>query len=126
MDMRTGDIKPIGDFVFSEFPLEVTAYTLDDSRIVRYYVEALEGGRSGGFLEVYLGNLQYGAFSPADGVSALYQAEVVGDERDVAGAREALRNVDRPNLYGQGNLPIKYIERSILSNAEFVGYFGTN
>jgi hypothetical protein len=126
VDMRTGVFAPMGAFVFSDMPLEVSTFALDDSRIVRYYIESLEGGRSGGFLNTYLGNVQYGAFAPADSISDLYQAEVVGDDRAARKAASTLRSSGLPNLYGQGNLSLEHIERSVLSNSEFVGYFGNH
>jgi hypothetical protein len=126
VDLRTGESAAMGEFVFADIPLDVNGVALDDSRIVRYYIESLEGGRVGGFVNTYLGNLQYGAFAPADGITDVYQAEVVGDELAAAEALATLRSSGLPNLYGQGNLSIEKIERSVLSNSEFVGYFGNN
>jgi hypothetical protein len=126
MDLRNGELRAMGEFVFNDMPLEVKGYTLDDSRIVRYYLENLEGGRAAGFIDTYLGNVQYGAFEPGKAVSTLYQAEVVGNDREAETALNSLRAQTKPNLYGQGSLPLKYIEQSVLSNNEFTGYFGNN
>ncbi len=126
IDLRNGEISPLGKFSFSALPLAVKSYTLDDSRIVRFYIESLEEGRSAGFLGTYLGRIQYGAFASKDAIAGLYQAEVLGDDADVGSAKVRLRQEAIPNLYGRGNLPLDQIEKSILSNSEFAGYFGAN
>ena len=126
IDLRNGEVQPLGEFSFSTLPLEITGYTLDDSRIVRFYIESLEEGRTAGFLGTYLGRIQYGAFESKNAIAGLYQAEVMGDDEDVDSAKIHLRQEEIPNLYGRGNLPLEQIEKSILSNSEYAGYFGTN
>jgi hypothetical protein len=126
VDLQNGTLSDAGEFSFADIALEVKGYTLDDSRIVRYYLEYLEGGRTSGFVNTYLGNVQYGAFAPANEISKLYQAEVTGDEQSAEDAYTQLRNQVRPNLYGRGHLPLEHIEKAVLSNNEFTGYFGNN
>lgn len=121
-----GKSTPIGKTRFTQLPRPVTEYAIDDSRIIRYYIEALEGSRDVGFLGTYLGHIQYGAFAPADSIGKLYAADVNGQTDTLQSAWSELRNTETPNLYGRGNLPLTYIEKSILSNAEFAGYFGTD
>jgi hypothetical protein len=123
VSLRNGEQRAMGEFVFNDMPLEVKGYTLDDSRIVRYYLENLEGGRTAGFIDTYLANVQYGAFAPGETITALYQAEVIGEEDSADSSLNKLRSQTKPNLYGQGNLPLEYIEKSVLSNNEFAGYF---
>jgi hypothetical protein len=126
VSLRNGEQRALGEFVFNDMPLEVKGYTLDDSRIVRYYLENLEGGRTAGFIDTYLANVQYGAFAPGEAITDLYQAEVIGDESSADASLNKLRSQTKPNLYGQGKLPLKYIEKSVLSNNEFAGYFGND
>lgn len=126
VDLLNGEVRPLGEFTFSDLPLEVSDYTLDDSPIVRFYIESLEEGRSGGILGTYFGNIQHGAFESAGAVPDLYRAEVMGDNAAANSARAQVRKETIPNLYGRGNLPLDRIEKSVLSNSEFAGYFGAN
>ena len=126
IDTTNNKKSPIGETRFIHSPYVVTAYSVDDSRIIRYYLEKLEGSRDNGFMDTYLGHIQYGAFAPADSLSDLYSAEINDQPDAVKLAREKLRNEETPNLYGRGNLPISVLEKSILSNLEFAGYFGTD
>jgi hypothetical protein len=124
--LRSGEKGAVGDFVFADIPLEAKGYTLNDSRIVRYYLENLEGGQAAGLVDTYLGNVQYGAFQSGKDITELYQAEVGGSKANAAAIYKKLREQTRPNLYGRGNLPLEHIEKSVLSSNEFTGYFGNN
>jgi hypothetical protein len=83
--LSSGEMGEIGEFVFADMPLEAKGYSLDDSHIVSYYLENLEGGQAAGLVDTYLGNVQYGAYGADEGIAGLYQAEVNGDQSSVAG-----------------------------------------
>ena len=123
VDQANGIIKPLGDFFFADFEQPLKSFAVDDSRIVRYYLEALEGSSRQGFVDTYLGSIGYGAFAPVKSITDLYQAEVVGDLVDEQAAHIRLRQQGAPNFYGQGKISLDAIERSMLSNSEFKIYF---
>ncbi len=124
VDLGGGDDPPLGEFTFSEAPAAPKAMRVDHSRSTSYYLETLETGPEGRFVDLYLGSIAYGAGGAASEIDALYRAQL--HDRDVAASQRALRESARPNLYGEGRLSLDQIEAALLTNAEFQSYFGSD
>ncbi|WP_197469912.1 hypothetical protein, partial [Oleiphilus sp. HI0117] len=55
---------------------------------------------------------------------AFYNQEVHGSDQEVLESQTQLRNSEMPNFYGEGEIGLELIEKSILTGAEFSSYFG--
>ena len=109
---------------YSEFPANPKQYLIDHSKTISYYLENLDSGNAGLFVNNYLGNIAVTAEPTSQLLVELYDAEVNGSDEDVLSAQTRLRKQEKPNLYGRGNLPIELIQKSILTGAEFSSFFG--
>jgi len=124
VDIQDQEDRPLGEFLFSDVPVPPQGFSVEDSRTIRFYVESLDPGRPGRFVDTYLGNIYYGGAEPPSIVNALYQAEIDGDTESTPRLRTELRSNLRPNLYGRGELGVEQIEASLLTISEMKGYFG--
>ncbi len=114
----------LGQFSYADYPANATAYMLDHSKTVSYYLENLESGRAGLFVNQYLGNVVYGSGAHPDLVGTFYDLEVRGEEAKAVESQELLRQSAKPNFYGQGEVGVEFVEKSLLTEAEFRQYFG--
>jgi len=109
---------------YSEFPANPKLYAVDHSKTASYYIESLDTGRTGLFVNSYLGNVSIGDRSQSMSVIALYNKEVTGTDEEIFTAQTKLRESTSPNLFGAGKLDLELIQKSILTGAEFSSYFG--
>lgn len=114
----------LGVSSFANFPANPQSYLIDHSKTASYYLENLDRGRSGLFLNTYLGRVAYTANTSAEEIAKLYKLEVHGSDDEILKQQTQLRQKALPNLYGRGELAIELIEKSILSGAEISNYFG--
>jgi len=115
----------LGNNTYASFPTTPQTYLIDHSKTNSYYIEKLDKGRTGLFVSSYLGNLPFGANINHELIASLYQQEVYGDDVIVLKAQSELRDNQFPNFYGEGLLDLSYIEKSLLTGAEFQSYFGS-
>ena len=111
---------------YVQHPANPSMYAIDHSKITSFYLESLDSGRAGLFVNEYLGNVAIGA-TEADFTNLLvelYQYEVTGSDEEINQAQTRFRENAIPNLVGQGKLDLTDIQKSILTGAEFTSYFG--
>ena len=104
-------------------PIESPAFSVDESRINRYYIESFDAGRTGRFLQTYLGSIEYGTGSVPGELASLYGAETGLSAADSSSVRTELRRRNKPNFYGRGELELGHVIESILTTTEFGAYF---
>ncbi len=109
---------------YASFPANPKLYMVDHSKTASYYIEILDTGRTGLFLQNYLGNVAFGASADNSLVVDLYNKEVTGTPEEILETQNRLRKKLAPNLYGIGKLELELVQRSILTGAEFATYFG--
>lgn len=114
----------LGEFSYSSFPGNPESYLVDHSKVISYYLEILDVGRTGLFFKVYLGNVVLTGDGVEDHVVAMYNKEVMGSDSEIATAQTSLRQQLKPNFFGMGNVGLEPIQKSILTAAEFASYFG--
>jgi hypothetical protein len=114
----------LGKSNYTTFPANPQLYIVDHSKTVSYYLEGLDTGRTGLFVQNYLGKVSLGASAPSEMLVELYDVEVNGTDEEVLKAQNHLRESTQPNLFGRGTLSIEEIQKSILTGAEFTSYFG--
>jgi hypothetical protein len=124
VDMGTNDTVALGEFSFTEARGTPQKSSVDDSRSISFYLESRESGPGGRVIDVYQGSVAYRSGGTASGIPQLYKADVRGDDASIEAARGELRRGGRPNLYGEGELTLRQIEKSLMTNAEFDSYFG--
>ena len=115
----------LSEFTYLKFPANPTHYVIDHSKTSSYYMEILDSGRSGLFVNTYLGNITYGIEGHPHIIGKFYEKEVHASDEDIATLQTTLRSETIPNVYGEGNLGLELIEKSLLTAAEFESYFGT-
>lgn len=115
----------LSEFTYLEFPANPTHYVIDHSKTSSYYMEILDSGRSGLFVNAYLGNITYGIDDHPRIIGAFYEKEVHASNDEIATLQSELRSKTVPNVYGEGNLSLDLIEKSLLTATEFESYFGT-
>jgi len=114
----------LGKGNFMDFPANPKTYIIDHAKTASYYLESLEKGRTGLFVNSYLGKVTYTAASESSQIAALYKEEVHGEDNVILKLQTQLRKTEIPNFYGEGELGLELIEKSILTGAEFNSYFG--
>jgi hypothetical protein len=117
------DTRELGSFTYADVPIESPTFSVDESRINRYYIESFDAGRAGRFLQTYLGSIEYGTGVVPDELTLLYGAEVGLSAADSSSVRADLRRGNTPNFYGRGELELEYVVESILTTTEFGAYF---
>lgn len=115
----------LSDFTYADYPANPTHYVIDHSKTSSYYMEILDSGRSGLFVNTYIGNTTYGIDEHPKIIADLYEKEVHASDEVIAALQSTLRSTTRPNLFGQGSIKLELIEKSLLTAAEFDSYFGT-
>lgn len=115
----------LSDFTYSDYPANPTHYVIDHSKTSSYYMEVLDSGRSGLFVNTYLGNVTYGIDEHPTVIADLYEKEVHASDEEIATLQTKLRSNTRPNFFGQGLVELELIEKSLLTAAEFESYFRT-
>lgn len=115
----------LSDFTYSDYPANPTHYVIDHSKTSSYYMEILDSGRSGLFVNTYLGNVTYGIDEHPTVIAELYEKEVHASDEEIATLQTKLRSNTLPNFFGQGLVELELIEKSLLTAAEFESYFGT-
>ncbi len=116
--------KILGDNTFAEFSSVPDEHRLDVAATNNVYVESIDTGVHGMFLNAYLGSIQYGSGSfnlPA--LETLYNTSVYGTDEEIFADLANYRKAARPNLYGQGDLTIEQLRLSLLTPAELNNYF---
>jgi hypothetical protein len=121
LNMLAGE-KILGEFTPGDIPIPPKSYAVDDSRIVSFYLESVDSGRAGNFVDLYLGRVAYGVGGPAESIAKLYRAGVNGTDTDIEQALGNLRGKLIPNLYGRGTIDIEGIQDSVLTANQFEGY----
>jgi hypothetical protein len=114
----------LGQGNFMDFPANPKTYIIDHAKTASYYLESLKKGRTGLFVNSYLGKVTYTAASEPSQIAALYKEEVYGEDKVILKLQTQLRKTEIPNFYGEGELSLELIEKSILTGAEFNSYFG--
>lgn len=114
----------LGEAAFTSFPANPQTYVIDHAKTASYYLENLDRGRAGLFVNTYLGKVSYTVRSESPLLVAFYNQEVHGSDQEVLESQTQLRNSEMPNFYGEGEIGLELIEKSILTGAEFSSYFG--
>jgi len=114
----------LGKANFLSFPANPQSYTVDHATTASYYLESFDKGRTGFFVQSYLGKVSYTIESVSTQIVELYNTDVHGIDREVLKLQTKLRQTEIPNFYGEGELGLELIEKSILTGAEFNSYFG--
>ncbi len=114
----------LGETNYASFPANPKLYVVDHSKTISYYLESLDTGRAGLFVQNYLGNVSLGPSARNELIIDLYDEEVNGSEEAVLETQTRLREQSRPNLFGMGVFGVDLIQKSILTGAEFTSYFG--
>lgn len=102
-----------------------TAYSFDNAPTNRFFIESSDTELKGFFQQAYLGSIEYGkgTIDPV-GLENIYKAEVYGSNGESEALIETYRSQAQPNFYGQGELNIDLIQKGLLSNGEFLNFFG--
>lgn len=101
-----------------------SAFSFDSANTNRFFLESAAIELKGLFQSAYIGSVEYGNGEfKTDALDALYKAEVFG-----SGNSEQLiadyRTVAVPNFFGEGELEIEIIQKGLLSNGEYLNFFG--
>ena len=116
----------IGEGEFTDYQANIEYYGFDEANTNRYFVELAEQGLSGFLQNAYLGSVQYGLGDiNIDALGELYRAEVHGSEEDFFAVINGYRSSTMPNFYGEGELDLSLLQKGMLSNGEFLNFFGT-
>jgi hypothetical protein len=113
----------LGAFAFSDAPAPAHEMAVDHSRTSDYYLESLDSGPSGRFVNIYLGSVGFGSGGASPRIGDLYSALLEDDQSAVAVAQSNLREQGTPNFYGEGELSLESVEASLFTNAEFSNFF---
>ena len=113
------------DATFDQFPANPKMYMVDHSKTASYYLEMLDSGRAGLFINIYLGSVSLLGTNNETFLVDLYKQDVSGSDAKALEAQTSLRQFTRPNLYGEGTLDLDMIQKSILTAAEFSRFFGS-
>lgn len=119
----SGSELELGAFSYSDFSSANNRYAVDHSNTVSFYLELVESGRTNLFTNSYVGRLDYGAGEPTALLETLYEEQVFGEPDQIQALRAQFRKDSRPNLYGEGILPLSSVEKSVLTTTEFRRYF---
>jgi hypothetical protein len=119
----TGSDLALGDFSYHDFSSVNNRYVVDHSTAVSFYLELVESGRSNLFTHSYIGHLNYGTGEPTPLLEELYEQHVFGEADQTQVLQQNFRKDAKPNLYGEGMLPLSSIENSVLTTTEFRRYF---
>ncbi len=114
----------LGTANFASFPANPQTYVINHAKTASYYLESLDKGRTGLFVQSYLGKVSYTVESESSQIAEFYQKEVHGTDEEILALQDQLRQTEEPNFYGEGELGLELIEKSILTGAEFNSYFG--
>lgn len=109
---------------YSKFPANPKTYLVDHSKTTSYYLESLDTGRAGLFVQNYLGNVSLTSTQETNLHIDLYDREVNGTDEEILKSQTRLREMSRPNLFGMGTLTLELVQKSILTGAEFTSFFG--
>lgn len=113
------------DQSYENFPANPKLYMVDHSKTISYYLESLDNGNAGLFVQTYLGSVAIGPQSGDEFLIDLYNKEVSGSDEQILERQDRLRQMVHPNLYGMGLLPLESVRKSLLTGAEFSSYFGS-
>jgi len=109
---------------YSNFPGNPKLYVVDHSKTASYYLESLDTGRTGLFVNSYLGNVAIGSLPQTEAIVSLYRNEITGTDEEIFASQSQLRASTKPNLFGAGKLGLELIQKSLLTGAEFSSFFG--
>ncbi|MFT7558527.1 MAG: hypothetical protein ACI93R_000422 [Flavobacteriales bacterium] len=116
----------LGESPFSEFSESPQGFTFDNAKTNRFFIELSPNELSGFFQNSYLGVVQYGMGEvDQESLNGLYNSDVFGTEEETIEKIGIFRQKGLPNFYGQGELDIEVIQKGLLSNGEFLNFFGT-
>lgn len=121
---NTGLNWALQNFTYSEFPANPKMHLVDHSKTTSYYLESLDPGRVGLFVQNYLGNVSVTVNKETPLLIDLYDQDVNGTDAEIRNSRTHLREKSRPNLFGMGTLSLELVQKSILTGAEFTSFFG--
>jgi len=123
ISLNDGQDWLLQDQTFSSFPASPATYVVDHSKTISYYLENLDGGRSGIINQNYLGKVALGNTEQPQLLVDLNKQDISGSDVDVLELQTKFRDSIRPNLYGSGTLTLALIQKSLLTSAEFSNYF---
>ncbi|SMF35624.1 hypothetical protein SAMN02745866_02261 [Alteromonadaceae bacterium Bs31] len=116
--------KALGEGSLQSFNEQAQAFTFDNAKTNRFFIELIPNELSGFFQNSYLGAVQYGQGSVNQELLAkVYDSEVYGSDEETIVHIATYRAQANPNFYGQGELDINAIQKGMLSNGEFLNYF---
>ena len=117
--------KRLGEHEFVDYVTQTTGYSFDNANTNRFFIESASTELKGFFQSAYLGTIQYGKGELQQPLlDEIYNAEVFASDEEAVGLIENFRSKTEPNLYGQGELDIEVIHKGLLSNGEFLNFFG--
>ncbi len=119
-----GKVWSLQEATYAEFPSNPKMYMVDHSKTTSYYLESLDSGRAGLFVQDYLGNISLDDAPSTNLLVELYNNEVNGSDEEILASQNRYRESAMPNLFGMGTLGLEDIQKSILTGAEFASYFG--
>lgn|SRR5690554_1575065 len=110
----------LGEFTFSELKGLPDDFIADWTKNSAVYLESVNLGGGSLNQKAFAGWVNYGEGVSGGGLPELYQA-VLMDE-DIESPRATLRESNRPNLYGWGQVSLNDMRQSILSPADLGHY----
>ncbi len=118
--------KNLGQFAFKDLK-GLIDYTLDASAAITSFIQIHEYGRQGFFRKYYYAYVGYAAHTLAntDQLTLIGEAanlEMMGDEA-FEGKFIQLQQNFRPNMYGEGEVDLNLMRKSLLTEFEFKSYF---
>jgi len=124
--VNTIENKNLGKFTFTDLQ-GLIDYTLDASAAITSFIQVHDYGRQGFFRKYYYGYVGYAARTSknADDLTLISEAanlEVMGDESFENKFIQLQQNF-HPNMYGEGEINLNMIRKSLLSEFEFKSYF---
>ncbi len=115
----------LGESLLSNLNEQPLEYSFDNARTNRFFIESSTTELKGLFQSAYIGTIQYGKGELDQGsLDNLYDQEVFGSEEETLLQIKNLRSKTYPNFYGEGELDLETINKGLLSNGEFLNFFG--
>lgn len=116
--------KNLADDAFARFASVPDDHLVDVGSTNNVYIETIDTGVHGMFLNAYLGSIKYGSGDFDDArLTTLNRNALQGDDEALFSSLAAYREIAQPNFYGQGDLTIDQLHLSLLTPAELSGYF---
>jgi len=116
--------KLLGDNVFADFIDVPDQFHAEAAGTNYVYLESVDTGVHGGFLNAYLGSIQYGGGEfNTQMLEELNNASVYGDDEEKFASLAKYRKVAHANFYGQGDISLEQMQEALLTPTELNSYF---